>query len=536
MSESQNALLLIAPAASTPAWADAATIGSKACGLVRMVRIGLPIPPAFVLGTGVCHEFFARGGRLPEQVPRLLAEGLAQLERVTGRRFGSAQHPLMVSVRSGAPVSMPGMMESILNVGLCEKTLNGLLRTTGNPRQTRDCYRRLIRDFTTLVHEAPSAPFDAIVQRHCAEQGLQSPRELDSAALAAIGQESLELALDLTGTPFTHNPQEQLTQAVEAVFRSWQSDKACHYRRLKHIDDSIGMAVTVQAMVFGNAGSSSGAGVCFTRDPASGENRAYLDFLFNAQGDDVVSGRHDSDDGARLERALPLVAAELQRTCRALEAEFRDMQDFEFTVENGRLYLLQTRAGQRTPWAAVGIAVDMVREGRITPQEALRQIEGLELEHLERTRLAGQTAVQPLASATSASIGVTSGEIAFRGQRAVEIAAQGRPVILLLPELHTSDIEGVAAASGVLTTAGSRTAHAAVVARQLGKVCLVGCSALRIQPDGTGCVIGDQAFSEGETLTLDGEGGRVYAGHLAVVCERPERQLAEIARWRAAPS
>jgi pyruvate, orthophosphate dikinase len=533
MSEGQDALVLISPDAAVPAWADAATIGSKAYGLLRLVRLGLSIPPAFVLGTGLCREYFARGGRLPEQMPRLLADGLAQLEHTTGRRFGAARRPLLVSVRSGAPVSMPGMLESILNVGLCETTLNGLLRATGNPRQTRDCYRRLIRDFTVLVHAAPSAPFDALAERHCAEQELQSPHELDGAALASIGQESLELALSLTGTPFTQNPQEQLTQAVEAVFRSWQSDKARHYRRLRQIDDAIGMAVTVQAMVFGNAGSSSGAGVCFTRDPASGEDHAYIDFLFNAQGDDVVSGRQDGEDSARLERALPLVAAELQRTCSALEAEFRDMQDFEFTIENGHLYLLQTRTGQRTPWAAVHIAVDMVREGRITPQQALRQIEGLELEHIERTRLAAQTTVQPLASAISASIGVASGEIAFQSRRAVELAAQGRSVILLLPELHTSDIEGVAAASGVLTSAGCRTAHAAVIARQLGKVCLVGCSALQVQPDSTGCILGDQALSAGETLTLDAETGRVYPGRLAVVRERPEKELAEIARWRA---
>ncbi len=296
----------------------------------------------------------------------------------------------------------------------------------------------------------------------------------------------------------------------------------------------MGTAVTVQAMVFGNDGGTSGAGVGFTRDPATGENRLYLDFLFNAQGEDVVSGRHAGRETVRLSQRLPLVAAELERIRGALEAEFRDMQDIEFTVENGRLYLLQTRAGKRTPWAALQIAVDMVGEQLITPAEALSRLDGIPIERLERQRLAEGVSDRPLASATSANIGVASGVVVFDPARAVELAARGESAILVRHDISTADMEGIAAAQGVLTAAGSRTSHAAVVARQLGKVCLVNCQALRTQTQTSTCMIGDTQLHEGAELTLDADTGRVYAGRLPVVHERPLAALAQVAAWRAA--
>ncbi|HVN44401.1 MAG TPA: PEP/pyruvate-binding domain-containing protein [Steroidobacteraceae bacterium] len=513
--------------------ADVSQVGSKAWGLLRMTRRGLRVPPAFVLGTAVCRDFLARGGALSDEVHGMLEAGLGRLADATGQRFGDARRPLLVAVRSGAPVSMPGMMDTILNIGLSEHNLGGLLRSTGNPRLVHDCYRRLVRDFTTVVHGKASAPFDALIERRCREQGIDNARELDSASLRDLCAQSLEMANATTGVPFPQAPMEQLEQAVMAVFRSWNSERARHYRRLNGIDDRIGTAVTVQAMVFGNSGSTSGAGVGFTRDPASGENRLYLDFLFNAQGEDVVSGRYPLHDGTRLERQLPLIAQELQRIKVQLEEEFGDMQDFEFTVADGRLYLLQSRAGKRTPWAALRIAVERVRAQQISPGEALALLRPYELERIERTRLAAVPGVEPLATAVTASIGVAAGALAFDAKRAAALAAQGQPVILARAEIATEDVAGIAAADGVLTAVGGRTSHAAVVARQLGKVCLVGCSALTIDPGEHSCQIGALRLAEGDLVTLDGDTGRVFHGKLPVIRERPEAELAEIRRWRA---
>ncbi len=376
MAEINEPLFYILPNTAESPQASPATMGSKAYGLLRLARLGVCVPPAFVLGTALCQKYFERGKILPEETRALVTAGLARLEEAAGRRFGGERRPLLVSVRSGAPVSMPGMMETILNIGLCDRNLGGLLRTTGNPRLVRDCYRRLIRDFTQVVHGTPTTAFDAILEHECAKDGLSSARELGTTNLSQIVADSLELSLALTGRPFPQAPQDQLMQAIEAVFQSWDSGKARHYRRLHHIDDAMGTAVTVQAMVFGNSGAASGAGVGFTRNPSTGENLPYIDFLFDAQGEDVVSGRHSVNDSARLPRQLPLVATELQHLTTALETEFKDLQDFEFTVENGRLYILQTRNGMRTPWAAVCVAAAMAREGLITPAEARARVKG----------------------------------------------------------------------------------------------------------------------------------------------------------------
>lgn len=531
MSDTRKPLYFVLPRLAVPEEASAGTVGSKAYGLLRLAGLGLAVPPAFVLGTDLWRRYFEAGERLPAETRDLLLTGLTRLEEATGRRFGDERRPLLVSVRSGAPVSMPGMMETLLNVGLSEHTLQGLMRLTGNPRLARDCYRRLVRDFAQVVHRASAAPFDALVERECAQDGLAGARELDTAALARICGESLELAIAHSGQAFPQEPMEQLTQAVGAVFRSWRSEKAQQYRRINHIDGELGTAVTVQAMVFGNAGSNSGAGVGFTRDPSTGESGLYLDFIFNGQGEDVVSGRQAAEDGVRLTQRLPAVAAELRRMCGVLEAEFRDMQDFEFTVEDGRLYLLQVRAGKRTPWAALRIAVDLVREGRLTAAEALARLKGLPLEQLERSRLSTGSGAASIASAVPAGLGVATGTIVLDPRRAATLAAEGRRIILVRQDIHTEDIEGIAAAEGVLTASGGRTSHAAVVARQLGKVCLVNCRELRIGPEGSGCTIGKVQLTEGEEITLDGNSGNIYRGRIEIVQERPEAELAEIARW-----
>jgi len=527
-------LFYILPGLASAEAATAATVGSKAYGLARLARLGLPVPPAFVLGTAVCREYFAGNGQLPQDIPELLSTGLAALETATGRKLGSTRHPLLVSVRSGAPVSMPGMMDTLLNVGLCESTAGGLLRTSGNPRLVYDCLRRLVRDFTVVVQGASAESFDTIVRRECQAQGLATARSLDSVTLARIAQESAETALALVGRPFPQSPLEQLQQAVEAVFRSWEGEKARHYRRINHIPDDLGTAVTIQAMVYGNSGSTSGSGVGFTRDPSTGEDQLYLDFLFNAQGEDIVSGRHTVNDTQSLPMRLPQVSAELSRLKSVLETEFRDAQDFEFTVEAGKLYLLQTRNAKRTPWAALRTAVDMVHQELITPAEAVERLAELKLDQIERVSLGKAANTRPLASAVPAGLGVASGRVTFNIQQAKELAAQGRPAILVRPDIFTDDIEGIAAATGVLTAAGGRTSHAAVVARQLGKVCIVGCTELHFKGPATECEISGVRLVEGDELTLDGNTGRIYQGRLEVVRERPEAELAELTRWRAA--
>lgn len=522
-------LYFVLPGRLAAASASAEMMGSKAHGLLKLARLGLNVPPAFVLGTEICRAYFERGA-LPDGTRELVARGLHEIEAATGRGFGRERRPLFVSVRSGAPVSMPGMMETILNIGLNDQTARGLLRMTGNPRQVQDCYCRLVRDFSEVVRGADVAKFDALADARIAEEGLCSARELDSMALGAIAQESLSLALAEAGEPFPQDPMDQLLAAIEAVFRSWAGEKARRYRALNGIDERMGTAVTVQAMVFGNMGATSGAGVGFTRDPATGENRLYLDFLFNAQGEDVVSGRHSVHDTELLSTRLPGISGELARMKSLLEREFHDMQDFEFTVEEGKLFLLQTRNGKRMPWAALRMAVDMVEEGLLSEREALGRLDGVDLDGLERKRFAGDDV--PLATAVPASIGVAVGAVCFDPKRAAALVAKGRSALLVRDDISTDDIEGLASASGVLTAKGGRTSHAAVVARQLGKVCLVGCADLRIAPEGDCCLIGGRAFREGDELTLDGDGGRIFAGALPVVCERPERELAEVARWR----
>jgi pyruvate,orthophosphate dikinase len=511
---------------------DPGRMGFKAANLARMVTLGLPVPPAVVLGTGCSRALRADPTTVHRQLPALLAEDIARLERLTGLRFGASRRPLLVSVRSGAPVSMPGMMDTLLNIGLTETSLAGLLRATGNPRLVWDAWRRLIQQFAEVVHNQPAEPFDAIVASECERTGVRQANELDFQALRRIAGEFLDLYRELVGMAFPQRPEEQLLAAVTAVLASWDSPRAVEYRRLNGIAADLGTAVTIQRMVFGNAGGTSGAGVGFTRDPASGENAAYLDFLFNAQGEDVVSGRRASNDGLRLAQALPGVTAQLEQVRSQLETAFGDMQEFEFTVENGHLFLLQTRNGKRTPWAALRIAVERVAAGQLERAAALRQLAAYDLDGISRRRLVGADAASALAQAVAAGIGVASGAIALDPSAAQAYAARGQPVILVREDIATTDVGGIAAAAGILTARGSRTAHAAVVARQMDKVVLVGCAALRCDPETRSIVLAGRTLKEGEWLTLDADTGNIHAGQLAMEEEKPAAWLAEVARWR----
>ncbi|MBI4293046.1 MAG: pyruvate, phosphate dikinase [Betaproteobacteria bacterium] len=516
-----------------PLTGDAPTMGFKAYNLARMAAIGLPVPPAFVLATGYCRDYVKQEKKPSGELRELLAANLRRVEAGSSLTFGGARKPMLVSVRSGAPVSMPGMMETMLTVGLTEATLRGLLRMTGNPRLVWDSYRRLVQSFAAVVHGVPARRFEAVLDEYLKRGGVARAHELDGQLLAALARDYLELHHELTGAEFPQDPLEQLDAAVRAVFRSWLTPRAVEYRRLHHIDEGVGTAVTVQRMVFGNAGGGSGSGVAFTRDPATGENRLYLDFLFNAQGEDVVSGRHALHDSEQLGAVLPRVMQQILNVRHALEAEFKDVQEFEFTIQDGKLYLLQTRTGKRTAPAALRIAVEQVREGLITTEEALVRLQDVDLERIEEVHVAADADAPVLCTATSASVGVATGAIALDVEAAKQMAKR-QPVILVRHDTTTDDIDGLAAASGLLTAVGGRTSHAAVVARQLNKVCLVGCAGLSIDVAGRSCRIGGRKFVEGDALCLDANGGRVLAGRPKLVVAKPPEFLAEVERWRGA--
>jgi len=507
--------------AGTP---SAQTMGFKAWNLLRMAQLSLPVPPAFVIGTHYCVDPAARA---LASGPDMWTTGLRALERTTGLALGDARRPLLVSVRSGAPVSMPGMMETLLNIGLCDTTVGGLLRQTGNPRLVWDGYRRLVAMYGEVVAGLPAQRFD---EATAALFGARDERDLDFAELRSLTQRFLEVYAEASGRPFPQRPAEQLAGAIEAVFASWQSAKACEYRRLSHIADAIGTAVTVQSMVFGNAGGDSGAGVGFTRDPASGEPTLWVDFMFNAQGEDVVSGRRSTHGHDELAAVLPEVWQTLADAARQLEKGFGDMQDFEFTVQEGRLFLLQTRSGKRTPQAAARIALDLCDERLIAPVLALERTAGLDRQALARSRIVAGSGAElvPLGRAASASSGVAVGEIALDEARAATRHGAGVPVILVRRDAETSDIGALESAVGLLTQRGARTSHAAVVARQLGKVCLVGCSELQIDEVGRRIMIGGASLHEGELITLDGNEGVFYAGAAQVEIEYPEELLARL--------
>jgi pyruvate,orthophosphate dikinase len=519
-------LYAIAPGAP-PAPGGAAEVGNKAWNLMLMAQAGLPVPPAFVLPTSWC------GRTRDETLHQALAAGIAGLEAATGLQFGGARKPLLVSVRSGGAVSMPGMMETVLDVGMNITTVEALIRATGNPRLAWDSFRRFVQGYAEVVAGLPTAPFDTLVASAMQESEAATERELDHRDLKNLTLAMLGCYRTLIGSTFPSDPHEQLAAAAQAVFRSWDSPKAASYRQLNNISDDAGTAVTVQTMVYGNAGGTSGAGVGFTRNPATGAREFYFDFQFNAQGEDVVAGRHKMRDNERLPLVLPQAWEQLQNTCRTLEALFHDAQDFEFTVQAGTLFLLQTRRAKRTDWAALAIAADMVAEGLLTPQAALRHLDGINLDAISRTSFAPPVP-DALAQAQVASIGVASGAVALDSAAVQRFSAAGDAAILVRWETVTADIDGMALATGILTGSGGRTSHAAVVARHMGKVCLVGCPELAIDLDQRECSIGSHVFREGDSLSLDGNTGAVYPGSLTLVTERPASTLAAVETWRQA--
>ncbi len=510
---------LIGVGEALDAGSNASVLGFKAWNLARMAAIGLPVPPAFVIGTGWCAA-------ADELKPPHYLEALRALEARCHLRLGDERRPLLLSVRSGAPVSMPGMMETLLNIGLCEHTLPGFIRVSGHPRLAWDAYRRLIAGYGETVAGIDGALFEADLD---ALRGETDERELDFAALRTLSARHLETYRREAGEAFPQDAREQLQQAIAAVFASWSSDKARTYRALHGVDDRIGTAVTVQQMVFGNAGGLSGAGVGFTRDPSSGDAHPWVDFLFNAQGEDVVSGRRSALGHQQLAAVAPGIWQTLTAIAARLEEAFGDMQDFEFTVQQSQLYLLQTRDGKRTARAAARIALDLLDEGLIDVATAAGRTRDLDAAALVERRIASEqgTAVA-LAHAASASSGIACGEIALDEARARTRRAAGAKVILVRHDAETRDIAALDLAEGLLTARGARTSHAAVVARQLGKVCLVGCENLLIDEARRQVQLGGQVLAEGALITLDGNEAAIYAGAASVVESVPEALLARI--------
>jgi len=530
--DGERRVYLIRAGAALAAGASPEEMGFKAYNLARMASVGMPVPAAFVLSTAFCRDYYAARCALPEGFRDLLRGNLRELERLSGLSFGGERRPLLVSVRSGAAVSMPGMLDTVLNVGLNDATVAGLVRMTGNPRLAWDSYRRLIQSFAEVVHGAKPVAFEEALARQIKAARVMSAGELDFMALRELAGDCLELYRELTGESFPQAPLDQLSAAAEAVLRSWSAKKAIEYRRIQHLQGAAGTAVCVQTMVYGNGGGTSGSGVAFTRDPATGENVLYMDFLFNAQGDDVVSGRHEVGDRAQIGALLPEVMLQIEAMRKRLEAEFGDLQEFEFTVQNGQLFLLQTRDGKRTPLAALRIAVEMVTDGMLEPAAALKRLHGYKLDEIQTESIRARDGQAPLARAIPAGVGVAVGEIALDSETARRRAASGKAVILVREDTSTEDVGGIASAAGILTARGGRTAHAAVVARQMGKVCLVGCRELTVDPGKKNCSIGGKALREGQVISLDGSGGAVYAGAVDIERAKPERELAAVASWR----
>jgi pyruvate,orthophosphate dikinase len=503
-------------------------IGAKAAILARIARAGVPVPPAFVLPIGLCAAIVEGDHDAKHALKDGLQEGIAFLEEATGRSFGDHRQPLLVSVRSGAARSMPGMLDSLLDVGCTTLATRGLIRMTGNPRFAWDCRRRLLEGWAETVLGLDAADLAAKRNALIAEEGALTDRHLDSEALERLSSTYETLIMGADGD-VPDDPMQQLVAASRAVYGSWISDKACTYRRLQGLDSLKGTAVTVQAMVFGNKGTGSGAGVAFSRDPSTGVPQ--IDVLFEAQGEDVVSGRRTPKTETELAQRAPQATEELRRCLLTLERQFKDVQDVEFTIEDGRLWILQSRSAKRTPRATLKIAVDLVQEGIIMQQEGLEQLRGLDLASLAVAHFASQAI--PVARGIAAAGGVAVGVAAFDSATAERLAAEGEPVILLRPDIDTSDIKGLAAANGMVTASGGRTAHAALIARQLGKACVVSCPGLVVDSGAGRAAIDGQTIRQGDWISVDGDTGEVFLGQRDIVMERPEAELNAVASWCA---
>ncbi len=493
-------------------------LGGKGAGLAEMTNLGISVPPGFTITTEACVEYYKLGKKYPPGMWEMASASLKRVERSMGMGFGDPERPLLVSVRSGARASMPGMMDTVLNVGLTLKTVEGLAAKTKNERFAQDSYRRFITMFGSIVMGVPREHFEAILNHKKEEMGVKHETQLDARALRDLVERFKSLVKEETGKGFPDDPNEQLKLAIDAVFSSWNGARAITYRRLNGIPDHWGTAINVVAMVFGNMGDTSGTGVAFTRDPNSGERKFFGECLMNAQGEDVVAGIRTPLPVTELGRTVPPAYKELEHTYKRLEKHYRDMLDLEFTIQEGKLYMLQTRVGKRTGISAVRIAVEMVKEGLITKREAVQRVGPDQLAQylypiFDTQSEAGST---PLGKGLPAGPGAAAGKIALTPDRAVEMKASGQRVVLVRDETSPDDIHGMNAATGFVTARGGMTSHAAVVARQMGKVCVAGCEAVEVI-DTQSVRIGSKVFREGDYLSVNGSTGNVYDGDIPVM-------------------
>ncbi|NPV52064.1 MAG: pyruvate, phosphate dikinase [Firmicutes bacterium] len=487
-------------------------LGGKGANLAEMTNLGVPVPPGYTITTEVCTIFYENNSQYPPELAEQVEENLKKLEDAMGAKFGDPENPLLVSVRSGARVSMPGMMDTILNLGLNDETVKGLIKRTGNERFAYDAYRRFVQMFGNVVLGVSHDDFEEILDEKKKELGVKLDTELDAAALKDIVGKFKAMIKEKKGIDFPEDPRKQLDMARDAVFGSWNNPRAITYRKIHNIPGNWGTAVNVQAMVFGNMGDDSGTGVAFTRDPATGERKYYGEYLKNAQGEDVVAGIRTPKPIAELEKEMPEIYKQLADIFERLEKHYRDMQDVEFTIQQGRLFMLQTRNGKRTAPAAVKIAVDMVKEGLITKEEALLRVEPAQLDQLLHKRIDPSAKVQVIASGVAASPGAAVGSVVFTADEAAELGGQGKRIILVRKETSPDDIHGMAASQGILTTRGGKTSHAAVVARGMGIPCVSGCEAITVIEAEKKFIVGDVTVKEGDTITLDGSQGKVILG------------------------
>jgi len=498
-------------------------LGGKGANLAEMTGIGLPVPPGLTITTEACNEYLTGEGGFPAGLEEQLKTALSELERNTGKNFGDLNDPLLVSVRSGAPISMPGMMDTILNLGLNDQAVEGLAKATENERFAYDCYRRFIQMYSDVVLEIPHFEFEGLLEKIKASKNLEFDNQLSPEDLRTLVSSYKKLVRQKTGKDFPQEPYEQMLMAIKAVFDSWNNQRAIVYRKIHQIADDLGTAVNVQSMVFGNMGDDSGTGVAFTRNPSTGENLIYGEYLINAQGEDVVAGIRTPQPIASMEQVMPEVYQEFIDICELLEKHYRDMQDIEFTVEKKKLFMLQTRTGKRTTQAAIRIAVEMEKAGLITKEEALLRIEPAQLDQLLHRRIDPKAQVDLLATGLPASPGAASGSIVFSADEAEALGQEGGKVILVRMETTPDDIHGIVAAQGILTSRGGMTSHAAVVARGMGKPCVSGCEALKIDYGAQEIKVNGRTFKKGDTLSIDGGTGRVMAGQIPMI----EPQLSE---------
>ncbi len=506
-------------------------LGGKGANLAEMTKIGLPVPPGIIITTQACKDFTAMGQKFPAGMQEQVREKIAVLESRLGRKFGAQTSPLLVSVRSGAPVSMPGMMDTVLNLGLNDLTIEALITESCNERFALDCYRRFINMFSDVVMGVEHSKFERVLDRQKEKAQVRFDNQLSAVEWREVIVDYKKMIQRETGKTFPQDPLEQLFMAIYAVFNSWNNDRAAVYRRINKIPDDLGTAVNIQAMVFGNMGDNSGTGVAFTRNPSTGERKLYGEYLINAQGEDVVAGIRTPQPIASLEQEMPGNYKQFEELCRLLDKHYRDMQDIEFTIELGKLWMLQTRNGKRSVQAAIKIAVDMVDEGLISKEEAILRVEPGQLDHLLHRRIDPQAKLDIIARGLPASPGAASGTVVFDADLAERLGQEGKKLILVRTETTPDDIHGILNAQGILTSRGGMTSHAAVVARGMGKPCVSGCEALQIDHEHEEFKIGKLVVRQGDIISIDGSTGDVMLSTVPMIDPELSPEFQILLEW-----